>query len=77
MAVLVRYHTPHVYRAVVAWYYLVPGVAVFLAGAEREGNLRVNPAQDAPAHRIAAVNLLRRSSTSFRPSRVTAAADRA
>ena len=32
MAVLVRYHTPNVYRAVVAWYYVAPGVAVFLAG---------------------------------------------
>ena len=32
VAVLVRSHTPHVYRAVVAWYYLAPGVAVFLAG---------------------------------------------
>ena len=31
MAVLVRYHTPNVYRAVVAWYYVAPGVAVFLA----------------------------------------------
>ena len=32
VAVLVRYHTPNVYRAVVAWYYVAPGVAVFLAG---------------------------------------------
>ena len=32
MAVLVRYHTPNVYRAVVVWYYVAPGVAVFLAG---------------------------------------------
>ena len=32
MAVLVRSHTPHVYRAVVAWYDVAPGVAVFLAG---------------------------------------------
>ena len=32
VAVLVRYHTPTVYRAVVAWYYVAPGVAVFLAG---------------------------------------------
>ncbi len=32
VAVLVRYHTPHVYRAVVAWYDVAPGVAVFLAG---------------------------------------------
>ena len=32
VAVLVRSHTPNVYRAVVAWYYLAPGVAVFLAG---------------------------------------------
>ena len=31
VAVLVRYHTPTVYRAVVAWYYVAPGVAVFLA----------------------------------------------
>ncbi len=32
VAVLVRYHTPNVYRAVVAWYYVASGVAVFLAG---------------------------------------------
>ena len=32
VAVLVRYHTPNVYRAVVVWYYVAPGVAVFLAG---------------------------------------------
>ena len=32
MAVLVRYHTPNVYRAVVAWYYVAPGVAALLAG---------------------------------------------
>ena len=32
MAVLVRYHTSNVYRAVVAWYYVVPGVAALLAG---------------------------------------------
>ena len=32
MAVLVRYHTPNVYAAVVAWYYVAPGVAVFLIG---------------------------------------------
>ena len=32
VAVLVRYHTPTVYRAAVAWYYVAPGVAVFLAG---------------------------------------------
>ena len=32
VAVLVRYHTPNVYRAAVAWYYVAPGVAVFLAG---------------------------------------------
>ena len=32
VAVPVRYHTPNVYRAVVAWYYVAPGVAVFLAG---------------------------------------------
>ena len=32
VAVLVRYHTPNFYRAVVAWYYVAPGVAVFLAG---------------------------------------------
>ena len=31
VAVLVRYHTPNVYRAVVAWYYVAPGVAVLLA----------------------------------------------
>ena len=32
VAVLVRYHTPNVYRAVVVWYDVAPGVAVFLAG---------------------------------------------
>ena len=32
LAVLVRYHTPNVYAAVVAWYYVAPGVAVFLIG---------------------------------------------
>ena len=32
VAVLVRYHTPTAYAAVVAWYYVAPGVAVFLAG---------------------------------------------
>ena len=32
VAVLVRYHTPNFYTAVVAWYYVAPGVAVFLTG---------------------------------------------
>ena len=32
VAVLVRYHTPNAYRAVVAWYYVAPGVAALLAG---------------------------------------------
>ena len=32
VAVLVRYYTPNVYQAVVVWYYVAPGVAVFLAG---------------------------------------------
>ena len=32
VAVLVRYHTPTFYKAVVAWYYVAPGVAVLLAG---------------------------------------------
>ena len=32
MAVLVRYHTPNVYTAVIAWCYVAPGVAAFLAG---------------------------------------------
>ena len=32
VAVLVRDHTPNVYRAVVAWYYVAPGVAALLAG---------------------------------------------
>ena len=32
VAVLVRYHTPNLYRAVVVWSYVAPGVAVFLAG---------------------------------------------
>ena len=32
VAVLVHYHTPNVYAAVVAWYDVAPGVAVFLIG---------------------------------------------
>ena len=32
VAVLVSYHTPNFYRAVVAWYYVAPGVAALLAG---------------------------------------------
>ena len=32
VAVLVRYHTPNYYAAIVAWYYVAPGVAVFLTG---------------------------------------------
>ena len=32
VAVLVRYHTPNYYAVIVAWYYLAPGVAVFLTG---------------------------------------------
>ena len=32
VAVLVRYHTPNVYRAAVAWHYVAPGVAALLAG---------------------------------------------
>ena len=32
VAVLVRHDTPNFYTAVVAWYYVAPGVAVFLAG---------------------------------------------
>ena len=32
VAVLVRYHTPNAYAAVVAWYYVAPGVAALLAG---------------------------------------------
>ena len=32
VAVLVRFHTPNVYAAVVAWYYVAPGVAVLIAG---------------------------------------------
>ena len=32
VAVLVRYHTPNFYAAVVGWYYVAPGVAVFLTG---------------------------------------------
>ena len=32
VAVLVRYHTPNSYAVIVAWYYLAPGVAVFLTG---------------------------------------------
>ena len=32
VAVLVRFHTPNAYTGVVAWHYVAPGVAVFLAG---------------------------------------------
>ena len=32
VAVLVRYHTPNYYAAIVVWYYVAPGVAVFLTG---------------------------------------------
>ena len=32
VAVLVRYHTPTFYKTVVVWYYVAPGVAVFLGG---------------------------------------------
>ena len=32
VAVLVRYHTPNFYAVVVGWYYVAPGVAVFLTG---------------------------------------------
>ena len=32
VAVLVSYHTPTFYAGVVVWYYLAPGVAVFIAG---------------------------------------------
>ena len=32
VAVLVRFHTPNSYAAVVAWYYVAPGVAALLAG---------------------------------------------
>ena len=32
LAVLVRYHTPNVYTAVVAWYYVAPGAAALLSG---------------------------------------------
>ena len=32
VAVLVRYHTPNFYAAVVVWYYVAPGVAMFIAG---------------------------------------------
>ena len=32
VAVLVRYHTPNLYAVVVGWYYVTPGVAVFLTG---------------------------------------------
>ena len=32
VAVLVPYHTPNGYRAVVVWYDVAPAVAVFLAG---------------------------------------------
>ena len=32
VSVLVRYHTPNYYTAVVAWYYVAPGVTVYLIG---------------------------------------------
>ena len=32
VAVLVRYHTPTFYAGAVAWYYVAPGVAAFIAG---------------------------------------------
>ena len=41
VAGLVRSHTPNVYRAVVAWYDLAPGVAVFLAGQFRISSARI------------------------------------
>ena len=41
VAVLVRSHTPNVYRAVVAWYYVAPGVAAFLAGQLLIGTSRI------------------------------------
>ncbi len=71
MAVLVRYHTPNVYRAVVAWYDVAPGVAVFLAGLTaarprgRHGGrtfalskAQVRLAQAAMAHRDTSVSAL-------------------
>ena len=41
LAVLVRYHTPNVYTAVVAWYYVAPGVAALLAGQLLLGTSRI------------------------------------
>ena len=41
MAVLVHYHTPNVYRAVVAWYYVAPGVTALLAGLDAGEHTRM------------------------------------
>ena len=41
LAVLVRLHTPTFYQVVVGWYYLAPGVAVFLTGQLLLGSSRV------------------------------------
>ena len=41
LAVLVRYHTPNVYTAVVAWYDVAPGVAALLAGQFLLGASRI------------------------------------
>ncbi len=41
VAVLVRINTPSFYQVVVGWYYLAPGVAVFLTGQLLLGSSRV------------------------------------
>ena len=41
LAVLVRYHTPNAYTAVVAWYYVAPGLAALLAGQFLLGASRI------------------------------------
>ena len=64
VAVLVRYHTPNVYAAVVAWYYVAPGVAVFLIGQFLISTSRIFVRPDG-----------RQSRAPVAPSRVTAFAD--
>ena len=64
VAVLVRYHTPNVYAAVVAWYDVAPGVAVFLIGQFLISTSRIFVRPDG-----------RQSRAPVAPSRVTAFAD--
>ena len=41
MAVIVSHHTPNFYRGGGAWYYVAPGLAVFLAGQFRLSASRI------------------------------------